>query len=170
MQYLDIFLLMARLTSVAKRKKEEARASEAKRPASATATPAREEEAASRPPTARLSSRGSGAQPQENTAPAAEPTPEALAFSMPADDPRTPEPPAILAATASPVLAPVPPPPRVLTPTDHGSSTRPGALEEAYAALDQLRTDLQGADRCAAAGRLGLISGWLQADVSVKTA
>ena len=42
---------MARLQPVMKRKKEEARASKAMRPAMVAATTAREDEAASRPPT-----------------------------------------------------------------------------------------------------------------------
>ena len=36
--------------------------------------------------------------------------------------------------------------------------------------LDHLQGDLQGWDQHAALGRLGLISGWLQADASVRAA
>lgn len=55
----------------------------------------------------------------------------------------------------------MPPPPQALVLADHGSRAGPDTLEEAYAELDQLRTNLQGADRCVALGRLGLVSGWL---------
>jgi hypothetical protein len=43
-------------------------------------------------------------------------------------------------------------------------------LEDTLAVLDQLRVDLRSGDRRMAMGRLGLISGWLQADSFVKTA
>lgn len=51
-----------------------------------------EDEAASSPPMAGLPSRGLRAQPQEETAPTAKSTPEALAFNTPADDLRAQEP------------------------------------------------------------------------------
>nr|XP_020191478.1 MAP7 domain-containing protein 1-like [Aegilops tauschii subsp. strangulata] len=157
---------MTRLTLAAKRKKEDAVAPKAKRPAAALETPTLKDKAASHPPATGLSSRGSRAQPLEKPAPAAMPTPEALAFHAPANDPRAPEPPTILAAAASPVLTPAPSPPPTTTPAGRGSSAMPGALEEALSALDWLRDDLRGPDRRKASGRLELFSGWLQADLS----
>ena len=43
-------------------------------------------------------------------------------------------------------------------------------MEEARAALDLLQGELQGPDRRSVQGRLGLISGWLQANASVRAA
>nr|XP_020147014.1 uncharacterized abhydrolase domain-containing protein DDB_G0269086-like [Aegilops tauschii subsp. strangulata] len=157
------------LTSATKRK-EEARASEAKRHAAATATPVQKEEVTSRPPATGSASRGLGDQPPEKSAAAAKLTPEVPVLSAPARRPRAPEPPAVLAAIASSALALVPPPPQAARHADHGSSAMPGALEEAFFVLDWLQADLGGADRCIAADRLGLVAGWLQADSSIKTA
>nr|XP_020172859.1 translation initiation factor IF-2-like [Aegilops tauschii subsp. strangulata] len=153
-----------------KRKKEEARASEATRPAVATATPVWAKEAASRSLTTGRAPRSSVAKPQEESASVAKQTLGAPVSGTPAGSSRAPEPPAALTAVAAPVQAPVPPPPQVLTLADHGSSAMPDALEEAFAALDRLRTNLQGTDRRVVTGRLGLVSGWLQADSSVRTA
>ena len=52
-----------------------------------------------------------------------------------------------LLSFAEPIQASVLPPPQALALADYDPLVRPGALEEAYTMLDQLRIDLQGADR-----------------------
>lgn len=47
---------------------------------------------------------------------------------------------------------------------------RPGALVEAYVAFGNLRAGLQDADRCFVRERLGLISGWAQANSAIEKA
>ena len=91
----------------------------------------------------------------------AEWTPGRPVSDIPAVGLRALEPSGSLVVAAMPVQALVPHPPRALTLVDQGSSARPGALEGAYAMLDRLRADLQGADGRVATGRLGLILGWL---------
>ena len=54
--------------------------------------------------------------------------------------------------------------------SSHGASAPSGTLEEARAVLDLLQGELQGPYCRSARGRLGLISGWLRADVSIRAA
>ena len=82
------------------------------------------------------SSRGPEARPHEEVIPAADPALEALALTSPAEVPKAPE-------------STVP-------------SAAPDALEEALSMLNQLSSDLQGADRRRVSGRLELISGWFK--------
>nr|XP_040251829.1 actin cytoskeleton-regulatory complex protein PAN1-like [Aegilops tauschii subsp. strangulata] len=124
--------------------------SEATRPAVAALTPARAEEASLRSPMTERALRSSLAKPQEESASVARQTPGALVSGASAGGSRAPEPPAALAVIAALVQAPVPPPPQVLTLADHGSSAMPG------------RQPAHGG------GSSGLISGWLQADSSVR--
>ena len=99
----------------------------------------------------------------------AELTPEAPVADLLAGDQRSSEP-SVLSAAAPHVLVPRTSllPPTVLL--GHGAPATSGALEESRTALDHLQGDLQGPDRRAALRRLGLISGWLQADASVRAA
>nr|XP_020195274.1 uncharacterized protein LOC109781082 [Aegilops tauschii subsp. strangulata] len=111
--------------------------------------------------------------PQEEPAPAGQQAVEPSALFVPEGGSEPPVPQAIL-ATASPVMAPanapVLPPPQALALADCGPLIRPGTLDDAHAALEQLGADLQDGDRCLMRERLVLISGWLQADTSAKTA
>nr|XP_020199424.1 translation initiation factor IF-2-like [Aegilops tauschii subsp. strangulata] len=79
-------------------------------------------------------------------------------------------PPAPILAAAAEVAQP--PEPLVLPDAEsgHGAPATFGALEEARAALNLLQGELRGPDRRSALGRLGLISGWLQADAFVRAA
>ena len=116
------------------------------------------------------SSQGSNAQPREEPASAAGMTLAASASLTTVEVARPPEPPVLPAAAAPPVLvtrASLLPP---TTPLGHCAPPTSGALEEARSMLDQLQDDLQGPDRRRASGRLELISGWLQADASVRAA
>lgn len=70
------------------------------------------------------------------------PTLEALALILLAKDPSAPKPLALSAAAASPVLTSALSPPPAIASMDHGSSTMPGALEEAFSMLDWLWGDL----------------------------
>ena len=60
--------------------------------------------------------------------------------------------------------------PQVLTLADHGSSAMPDTLEDAFAVLDRLQAELQGADLGMETGRLGLVLGWLQGDSTATAA
>ena len=81
-----------------------------------------------------------------------------------------PEPPVLPEAEVSSALAPRASPPLPSVWPSHGAPATSGALEEARAALDLLQGELQGPDHRSAQGRLGLISGWLKADASVRAA
>ena len=127
----DILLSVARLTSVAKRRKGDAGAAEAKRPAVVAVVPAQKDGTAPHTPAAVSPSRGSRAQPQEKTAPAAELTPEAPVSESLAGDPRSPERLGLSVVAALPVLVLVAPPIPSTTSSGRGASSMPRALEEA---------------------------------------
>nr|XP_020172992.1 translation initiation factor IF-2-like [Aegilops tauschii subsp. strangulata] len=153
-----------------KKKREGARATEAKQLAAAVPPLAQKDGVGSRAPTDGSSSRGSEAHPREEAISAARPAPEAPALGSPAEVLKSSEPPALSAAATSPIMALAPFPPSSITPPNRGPSAAPDALEEALSALNQLRDDLHGADRRLASGRLELISGWLRADTSGRAA
>lgn len=51
-----------------------------------------------------------------------------------------------------------------------GTLIRLGALDDAWATLDQLGADLQDADKCLDRERLGFASSWLQREAATKVA
>ena len=108
------------------------------------------------------------ARPQEVPVPSAGLTPSVPILTATAEVARPPEPPVLPAAVASPGLVPRTSPLPPGAQLGHGAPAASGMLEEARAALNLLQGELQGPNRCAALGRLGLISGWLQADASVQ--
>ena len=61
----------------------------------------------------------------------------------------------------------VPPPSQALPLADCDPLIRPGTLDDAQVALEQLWACLQDANRCLMRERMGLIPGWLQADTSI---
>ena len=112
-------------------------------------------------------------EPQEESAPAGQQAPEPPIPVVPVWGSEAPVPQVALVATSlavPPTHTLMPPPPQALALADCAPLVRPEALEEAYTTLGQLRTDLQGTDMRMAMGRMGLTSGWLQADVSVRAA
>ena len=110
------------------------------------------------------------AHPQEVPVPSAGLTPPAPSLAAAAEDNQPPEPPVLPEAEVSSALAPRASPPLPSAWPSHGAPAPSGTLEEARAALDLLQGELQGPDRRSAQGRLGLISGWLKADASVRAA
>nr|XP_020155231.1 splicing factor, arginine/serine-rich 19-like [Aegilops tauschii subsp. strangulata] len=156
--------------SSSKKKKENAEVAVVERVKVATAALAKRGAAAPAALAAASSSQGSEAQPREEAASVARLTLAASASIATAEVARPPEPRVLPAAAASPLLAPRTSPPLPIVLLGHGTPATSGALEEARAALDHFQGDLQAPDRRAALGRLGLISGWLQADASIRAA
>nr|XP_020147164.2 atherin-like [Aegilops tauschii subsp. strangulata] len=113
---------------------------------------------------ARLSSRGLGENPQEESAPVSPLAPEAPVSGSAAEVSKAQEPPV---SQAMVTLSPLPPPAALLAP---GPSASPNVLEHALSEMTRLREDLQGTDPRLVAGRLELVSGWLHSDVSVRAA
>ncbi|XBH84577.1 hypothetical protein VPH35_072717 [Triticum aestivum] len=110
------------------------------------------------------------AHPQEVPAPLAGLTPPAPGLAAATEVAQPPEPPVLPEAEVSSVLAArvSPPLPSVLA--SRGAPATSGALEEARAVLDLLQGELRGPDQRSAQGRLGLVSGWFQADAFVRAA
>lgn len=136
----------------------------------ATATLAKENAAAPAAPVVMSSPAAVEALPQEVPAPPVVLTPPApTSVAAPKVD-QPPEPPVLPEAEVSSSLALRASPPLPNMWPSRGAPATPGTLEEARAALDLLQGELQGPDYRSAQGRLGLISGWLQADASVCAA
>ncbi|XP_073354718.1 uncharacterized protein [Aegilops tauschii subsp. strangulata] len=108
--------------------------------------------------------------PQEAPVSSAGLTPPAPSLIAAAGGNQSSEPPVLHEAGASSVLVLRASPPLPSAWSSHGVPAPSGTLEEARATLDLLQGELQGPDCCSARGRLGLISGWLRADVFVRVA
>ena len=87
--------------------------------------------------------------------------PEVLLLNAVAEVPKAQEPP------VSQAMAMLPPPPSTapLVPSHYASLD---VLERALFEMAQLREDLQGANPRLVAGHLGLISGWVHSETSVR--
>ena len=102
--------------------------------------------------------------------PSAGMSPLAPSLAAAAEVNQPPDPPVFHKAEVSSALAPRASPPLPSVWPSHGVPASSGTLEQARAALDLLQGELQGPDCRSTRGHLGLISGWLKADASVRVA
>ena len=153
-----------------KKKKEDDGVAVVERVEVVAAAPAKESVAAPAVLAVMSSPQDMEARPQEVPVPSAGLTPPAPSLTAAAEDNQPPEPPVLPEAEVSSALAPRASPPLPSAWPSHGAPAPSGTLEEARAALDLLQGELQGPDCRLTQGRLGLISGWLKADASVRAA
>nr|XP_020148407.1 atherin-like [Aegilops tauschii subsp. strangulata] len=156
------FTAVDQVTPAAKKRKEEAVVLLGTNPPALAASPSLERGSVrAHASPARSSSRGLGENPREESAPVAPLALEAPVSGSAAKVSKAQKPPVSQAM----VTIPSPPPPTA--PLIPSPSASPNVLESALSEMTRLREDLQGADPLLVAGRLKLVSGWLQSDVSI---